>query len=145
MATERFTGNVKWGFFEHGPCFVEIVEEVEKVISGLMGAWGLIFSVSVAWLEWEADIERLIDEEKVSKDVPGGMEEFGLSLLNSDGSNLGESSKLWAGPGPTLQPDNKRHISGGLIGTKLMSHGREEIIVHTSGIFGEIPINLFVA
>jgi hypothetical protein len=145
MATERFTGNVKWGFFKHWPCFVEIVEEVEKVISGLMGAWGLIISVSVAWLEWEADIERLIDEEEVPKDVPGGMEEFGLSLFDSDGSNLGESSKLWAGSGPTLQPDNKRHISRRLIDPELMPHGGEEIIVHTSGIFGEIPINLFVA
>jgi hypothetical protein len=44
-----------------------------------------------------------------------------------------------------LQPDNKRHISRRIIRTKLMPHGGEEIIVHTSSIFGEIPINLFVA
>jgi hypothetical protein len=87
----------------------------------------------------------LIDEEQVPKDVPGGMEEFGLSLIDSDGSNLSECSKLRAGTGATLQPDNKRHISRRLILTKLMPHGGEEIIVHTSGIFREIPINLFVA
>ena len=38
VTTERFTSNVQRSLLESGPCFVEIIEEVQQMVSSLMGA-----------------------------------------------------------------------------------------------------------
>ena len=145
MAAEGLAGDIQWGFLEHGPGFVEVVQEVEQVVSGLVGAWGLIFSVSVAGFEREADVEGLIDEKQMAEDVPGGMEEFGFALLDSDGSDFGVGSELWAGTRSTLKPDDEGNACRGFVAAEFVSHGGEETVVHSGGVLGEIPVDLFVA
>jgi hypothetical protein len=50
----------------------------------------------------EADIQGLIDEQHVSEEIPAVSERFGFSILDSDGSHLGEGTELRAASGSTL-------------------------------------------
>ena len=69
----------------------------------------MVVPISVPCLVREADVEWLIDEEQVSEDVPGGMELFGFTIFNSDGSNFGVGTELRAGTWSSLEPDEKRN------------------------------------
>lgn len=110
-----------------------------------MSAWSLISSLTITRLERETNIKWLIDEEEMTEDIPGRVEEFGFTIFYSDGSDFGKSTKLRTSTGSPLEPDEKRDVCGGLVFIYFMSHGWEEVVVHTGGVFGVVPIDLFVA
>lgn len=62
MTAEWLTSDVKWGLLEGWPGFVKIVKEIQQMVSSLMGAWDLIWALTVSTVEWKTDIQGLIDE-----------------------------------------------------------------------------------
>ena len=81
----------------------------------------------------------------MAEDVPGGLEEFSFALFDSDGSDFGKGSELRAGAGSTLEPDDEGDACGGFVAAKFVAHGGEETVIHSGGVLGEIPVDLFVA
>lgn len=59
----------------------------------------------------------------MAEHVPGIRESFRFAILNPDGTNFGEGTKLRAAARPTLQPNNKRDFL--IFLHDIMHHGPE--------------------
>jgi hypothetical protein len=103
----------------------------------------LFFTFTVVAIIREPNVEGRIDEDHVAHDVPGGVEDAGHSLVDSDGTHLGECSELGAGTGPALEPDHEGHILGGSV--DIVTGCTEEIVEHACLALGIVPINFLIA
>lgn len=79
----------------------------------------------------------------MAKQIPGVMETFGHSVLDSDWTNFGKGPKLRPTSGTPLQPHNEWHSLR--YDHNIPPKCPEEIIEHSSLALGEVPINLMKA
>lgn len=62
MTAEWLASDIKWGFLEGWPGFVEIIKEVEQMVGSLMSARDLVWALTVSTVEWKTDVQWLVDE-----------------------------------------------------------------------------------
>lgn len=97
---------------------------------------------STITLERESNVQGRINKYGMTENVPGGMEVLGNTFIDSDGTNLSECTKLGAAARTTLKPDKKRDSIRR--SHNIMTHSSKQIIKHTAGALGIIPIDLLI-
>lgn len=110
------------------------------MVCGLLGRahqWdGLVLDIR------ETHSQRLVDENGMTHDVPSLRQLVRPILGDPDGPKLRKGSKLRAGSGSSLQPNDKRH--------SLIGHGDavsmrpEETVIHARLSLRIVPIDLLI-
>jgi hypothetical protein len=140
VAGEGFPCDVKRTLLEGRPLHVEVGEEVEEVVGGDAGRGDFRFVIGAVG---EADVEGLVDEERVAEDVPGIGKFAGAVAGDADGAEFGEGSELGAAAGSALEPDEE---GNSLVGFgDGVSCSSEEGVVHCGLALGVEPVYLFVS
>lgn len=141
MSGEGLTSNVEGTGLKRRPLVVEIAEEVQQVISRYFSRTWQRFSL-IAQVR-KTNSQGLVDEDRMSQDIPRVLHLVDTVLGDPDGSVLGEGCELRTGSWSSLQPQDERHsrIRHG----NAVARGGEEGVVHAGLSLGVVPIDLLIA
>ena len=141
VPSKRLSGDIERTLLEGRPLAVQIVKEVEKMVCSLSGRTHQ--RLALISLIRETHSQRLVDENSVPHDVPSLRQLGNLVLGDAYGPKLSERSKLRAGSGSSLQPQNERHSLVGYSNAVRM--GSEEAVVHSGLSLGVVPVDFLIA
>ena len=137
---EGLARDVERTLLEGRPRLVEVGEEVEQVVSGLLGRAhqrdGLVLH------EGETHGQRLVDENRMPHDVPRLGQLVRAILSHPNRAELGKGAELRAGSGSALQPNNERDSLIGYCDAVRMRP--EETVIHARLSLGIVPIDLLI-
>ena len=78
--------------------------------AGLTRGGNLPFRCAI-FVVGEANVQRLVDEEQMAKQIPRVLLELRLFLIDPHWANFRISPEERAGSGSALQPDNERYFT----------------------------------